>query len=256
MNYIKIYNNIINNAKAENRQKLKKTDNAYIYYEKHHILPKCLNGSNDKENLVLLNIKEHYICHKLLTFIFPDKPGILLALHRMLYGLKQQFRKKYISSRDYAYCKELLLKITGENTSMFGKHHSEKSKQQMKESRFKYLKGKGLSEETKKNLSIALTGKKYPIRKPMSDEQKIKLSIAHKNKKLSEEHKRKISEANSGVNHWCYGKIGTRKNAKLSEETKQKISYGNLGKNISLISRKKMSESHKGKIPWNKKISV
>lgn len=31
----------------------------YIYYEKHHILPRCLGGKNYNSNLVLLTPKEH-----------------------------------------------------------------------------------------------------------------------------------------------------------------------------------------------------
>lgn len=67
MNHQNIYNSIIENAKSKNRIKLKKNNINYVYYETHHILPKCLNGSNDKDNLVLLTAKEHYICHKLLN---------------------------------------------------------------------------------------------------------------------------------------------------------------------------------------------
>jgi hypothetical protein len=37
------------------------------YFEKHHIIPKCMDGTNDKENLVNLTTKEHFICHLLLT---------------------------------------------------------------------------------------------------------------------------------------------------------------------------------------------
>lgn len=37
------------------------------YTEKHHIIPKCLGGLNDKTNLVNLTGREHFICHHLLT---------------------------------------------------------------------------------------------------------------------------------------------------------------------------------------------
>lgn len=36
MNYLKIYNDLINSAKIKN------TNNQY--YEKHHIIPKCIRG--------------------------------------------------------------------------------------------------------------------------------------------------------------------------------------------------------------------
>jgi hypothetical protein len=61
MNYQKIYESIIQKAKFENRIKLRKNHPNYIYYENHHILPKCLGGSDEKENLVLLTAREHYV---------------------------------------------------------------------------------------------------------------------------------------------------------------------------------------------------
>ena len=58
--YTKCYYNII--AQAQSRVKVDNT-----YYEKHHIIPKSLGGTNVKSNLVHLTAKEHYICHRLLT---------------------------------------------------------------------------------------------------------------------------------------------------------------------------------------------
>ena len=37
------------------------------YIEKHHIIPRSLGGTNDKENLVALSGREHYIAHLLLA---------------------------------------------------------------------------------------------------------------------------------------------------------------------------------------------
>ena len=63
MNYQKIYDSLIQ----------KRLDNpitkAQIYCESHHILPRCLGGSDDKSNLVNLTAREHFIAHKLLSYI-------------------------------------------------------------------------------------------------------------------------------------------------------------------------------------------
>ena len=66
MNYEKIYEKIVSYAKMQNRKKTK----VGPIYENHHIIPKSVGGSNDKNNLVLLTPKEHYICHKLLVEIY------------------------------------------------------------------------------------------------------------------------------------------------------------------------------------------
>ena len=62
--YTRWYFHIIEKALGQNR--LKSED---IYYENHHIVPRCLGGTNDSENLVLLTAKEHYVVHHLLCFM-------------------------------------------------------------------------------------------------------------------------------------------------------------------------------------------
>jgi hypothetical protein len=83
MNYQKIYKNLILKAKQENRKK--KTG---VYYEKHHIIPECLfknrsrkgisgfveGDPEDKNNLILLTAREHFIAHVLLYKIYKDTP--------------------------------------------------------------------------------------------------------------------------------------------------------------------------------------
>lgn len=65
MNYQKIYDAIIEKAKLR--------DEIECYYEKHHIIPKSLGGLDSIENLVKLTFKEHFVCHRLLTKIYPKE---------------------------------------------------------------------------------------------------------------------------------------------------------------------------------------
>lgn len=75
MNYKKIYYNIINRAKT--RVPL------IGYLESHHIIPKCLGGNNNKDNLVDLTPEEHYVCHQLLVKIYPNNRSLLYAATMM-----------------------------------------------------------------------------------------------------------------------------------------------------------------------------
>lgn len=36
------------------------------YKERHHIIPRCMDGDDEKENLVELTAREHYVAHRLL----------------------------------------------------------------------------------------------------------------------------------------------------------------------------------------------
>lgn len=64
MDYKKNYYDYIDYIKTLNRK--------LGYSEKHHIVPKCLGGSDDKFNLVVLTAREHFLAHYLLTKIYPD----------------------------------------------------------------------------------------------------------------------------------------------------------------------------------------
>lgn len=49
------------------------------YTESHHIIPRCLNGTNDIPNLVKLTPEEHYIAHLLLVRIYPKNRQLIHA---------------------------------------------------------------------------------------------------------------------------------------------------------------------------------
>ncbi|MEO6304847.1 MAG: HNH endonuclease signature motif containing protein [Bacteroidia bacterium] len=106
MDYKKNYLNLVNGRKLLSRKK-----NKNIYYEKHHILPKCLGGTNDEKNLVLLTAKEHFIAHLLLTKIYEgkEKAKMIYALFRTCYGNDKI--KIILNSRQFENLKNLRSKI-------------------------------------------------------------------------------------------------------------------------------------------------
>jgi hypothetical protein len=106
--------------------------------------------------------------------------------------------------------------LKGKNTWSKGFKHSEESKRNMVKGRI----GFKFSEESKKRMSDAAKGK------IVSEITRKKLSDYNKGKKHSEESKRKRSESLKGI------KTGPR-----SEETRRRI-----------------GESGKGRVPWNKGI--
>jgi hypothetical protein len=93
MNYKNIYNNLVKKAQS-------RVLNGYV--EKHHIVPKCLGGSNNDSNLVMLSAKEHFIAHKLLVRIYPNTKGLWYALVAM--GRISEFKSRiFASERQKAY---------------------------------------------------------------------------------------------------------------------------------------------------------
>jgi hypothetical protein len=53
------------------------------YVERHHIMPQCMGGSDERENLVQLTPEEHYVAHQLLLKIYPDVVGLASATQLM-----------------------------------------------------------------------------------------------------------------------------------------------------------------------------
>jgi hypothetical protein len=223
MNYIKIYNDIIEKAKSQNRKRLKKTSDEYIYYENHHILPKCLNGDDSKNNLVLLTPKEHYVCHKLLICMYKNNISLIYAFFMM-----SHFKKygNFITLRDYANIRNLisLTPITEEKRKNLKlgikkrKPISEETRRKMSEARkgkASVTKGKSFSEETKKKMSASQFK-----RLPPSKETREKIRNSKKGKPigigrhLSKEHKNNISKVRKGKPANNKGKILFYENGK------------------------------------------
>lgn len=79
MDHKQVYNRIIERAKSRgygNKKYRIKGQTPEINTEVHHIIPKSIGGTNSKKNLVVLSLKEHYICHLLLTRIYEDNSMI------------------------------------------------------------------------------------------------------------------------------------------------------------------------------------
>ena len=215
MNYKKVYDSIILNAKYGNRIKLRSSDKGYIYYERHHIIPICIGGSNEEDNLVLLTAREHFLAHKLLVEIYPENSKIFWAFHRMAFSDNNGNRNIKISSREYLRLKilssgylsklhkgkiisqkqiEFLKKRNkGSGNPMFGKISGNRGKTFSDEVRNKIsqsLKGRKFTEGHKKNISLCKRGTHIGINNPnfgnkMSEESKKIISERHKGNKYS-----------------------------------------------------------------------
>lgn len=219
MNYQKIHDQIIERAKSENRQK-----GCGVYYERHHIVPKCMNGTDDDENLVLLTGREHFIIHKLLCEIYPNNRKLLFAFTLFInkFNSNGQLREYRISSREYERCKRLL--------SIHG--HSSETKEKIS----KANRGRVMSDESNKKRSESAKGK----------------TAWNKGRKMTEDELSRHAYRQPGYKPW-------NKGIPCSDETKQKISEANTGRLKGIKKgplpteiKEKISNTLKGNIPWNK----
>lgn len=188
--YYNWYYSIIENAKSQSRIKLPKTNQNYVYYESHHIIPRCVGGTNDKTNLVLLTAREHFICHFLL----------IRMVNRNTEEYKKLFYAVFIMSKDKFHHKrkitsstyQKLCQINGELTTI----------------RNKLKKGTKWSGEAKKRNKGRNQGSKNPfygkkhtkesLNKIHTPESKIRKSISMKGKSKSQKHRNSLSKSLSG----------------------------------------------------------
>ena len=141
------------------------------YVEKHHILPQSfkLGGNKDRENIVFLNAKEHYICHRLLTKMFNNhfKFKMIKALFMMSTTRKE---KRYLpNSRVYE-----LIRI--QNSKVISKHNKEIGLKPPSAI------GRIVSSETRKKLSELQQGNTHWLGKNHTEESKKKIRETKKNK--------------------------------------------------------------------------
>lgn len=94
--YTRWYFHIIDLAKIQN------VDDQY--YEKHHIIPKALDGFDEKSNIVLLTPREHFICHWLLTKMISNS-FYKFKMLKAFTGMLNWKTKRNLSARQYEIIK-------------------------------------------------------------------------------------------------------------------------------------------------------
>ena len=191
--YSKLYYKITSNAKQRFTEG---------YTELHHIIPQSMGGSNDKENLVELTAREHFICHWLLVKMTEgkDRSKMLYALNGM--KAENRYQQRYhtkITARVYE--KYRIEHAKNHSETMKGKpawnkgrklegieleEHRERTRNRTvdldkramgQQKRIAKVTGRKDSDEAKLKKSIALKGKP---KGPMSDEEKLKRSVTQK----------------------------------------------------------------------------
>ena len=196
MNYQKHYDTLI----ARGQRTL-----IHGYRENHHIIPKCMGGSNNKENLVYLTAEEHYVAHQLLIKIYPQEYKLKLAMKRMCVSNGIQLR----NNKMFGWIrKEIALGISLSNTGRklgprpqevkdkisagnTGKIRTEAMRKVTSECRI----GKKNSIEQNEKISLSLIGNQRGFKKgvpplnkdvPNSVEKRNKISQSLKNKPWSQ----------------------------------------------------------------------
>jgi hypothetical protein len=112
MNYKKHYEKLIEKARSRCLDE---------YSEKHHIVPKCMGGSDDNSNLVSLTAREHFIAHLLLVKIYPSNLPLVRAVAVMCIGQdERKLTNRWYGKVREAFSVAMSAAQTGELNSQYG----------------------------------------------------------------------------------------------------------------------------------------
>lgn len=181
------------------------------YHERHHIVPRCMDGGDEEENLIDLFAREHFIAHKMLAKENPDNNSLTYAWSCMAYWNSSSQDRCEVTPEEYEEARIALAE------SKKGRPRSEAVRNKLST----YMKEQWQNPEWRNNMLELL-------RPTYTDQQR--------NDKLSEKAKERFKNPE---NHPLYGRHHT-------EESKRKNSESHKGKFPSVETRIKLSESRRG----------
>lgn len=114
MDYKKIYDALVEKAKVRGLDKSKHEG----YFEIHHIIPVCLGGSDEDDNLVMFTAREHYIAHMLLWRAYPQDRSLASAAFfmRNTRTERNKFNSKLYAKLSEDYSKLMSERMSGEQS--------------------------------------------------------------------------------------------------------------------------------------------
>lgn len=141
-----------------------------VYQELHHIVPKCMGGTDEKSNLIYLYGQEHYFAHKLLALENPKNYKLQQAWWNMCQCTQNGQRIYDISADDYNQARVNFAETMKGNDYALGQTLSKETRKRMSDSHkgkligeLNPMYGKHCSDECKQKLRDKLSGGKNPV---------------------------------------------------------------------------------------------
>lgn len=169
------------------------------YHERHHIVPRCMGGADDEENLIDLFAREHFVVHKMLAEENPDNHKLIYAYTCMAFVKRDGVDRYELSPDEYEEAKIILSKVRSEdNKKRFASEEERKRQSDIQKKRFEDPEGRRKNGEyTKKQYENPERRQKQSetIKKKYEDpEMRKKTGAASKKMWQNEEYRQKQIE--------------------------------------------------------------
>lgn len=188
------------------------------YRERHHVLPRCMGGGDEAENLVDLTPEEHYVAHQLLVKIHPTNYKVGLAILVM--------SRQGTGNRLYGWLRRRLSGLPRSQEHKAKIAAALRGRPKSLETRAKLsakLKGRKLTDEHRANIAACMIGQQRALGRKQSPEERAMRSTrltGIPKKPRNAEHAAKLAAANRGNKHH----LGKRH----SDESKRRMSMSRL----------------------------
>jgi len=235
------------------------------YSEVHHIIPDCLGGTDDPDNLVRLSYQEHFLCHwMLIKFVNTPEAEAKMIRSLLCMTWSSNNHKRIVSSWQFDVVKRAAKdNMRGENNPVYGKtRHNNGIEEIMlsvdEEIPEGFVLGRlPFSEETRRKMR----GKKYynnGIKEiKLSDDKEVPEGFVPGGLPTTEKTKLKMR----GINHPCYGKKHYNNGIKgitisHDEEVPEGFVPGILSNRLPMSdeNKSKLSDINRGKKHYNNGI--
>lgn len=214
MDYARVYNSIVERAKNRSLE---------TYTETHHIIPRCMGGSDDKNNLVNLTYREHFIAHWLLHRIYPNDRKIAFAFTAMT---MDRFKRRLVDTQWTPSSRQLEELKLARLSARIGKPHSVETKMKISKSH--------MSSETKRTYVERI--RETPRTLPDITKERMSESAVNKWRNPT----KKVA---AGIESMKQKKTGVKR-GRMSDEMKDKISKSQRSRN-ELLKTKSREEIYK-----------
>jgi hypothetical protein len=209
------------------------------YHERHHIVPKCIGGTNDEDNLIDLYAREHFEAHRLLAKENPDEEGLLYAWWMMSVATNEYTKERYqLTAEEYEevrtkFASLMSDKMSGDGNRMWNRPWWDEDTPQEKIDEWKHNMVKAITKrwqdpEFKERMCRQRQGtncgEANPMYgKPVSQETREKISQASKKCWENPEYRQKQIENSLGENNPFYGKHHSEETRKIiSDKAKER----------------------------------
>jgi hypothetical protein len=219
--YTKWYNQIIQRAQGRVLEPP---------YERHHITPRSLGGTDEKENIAFITPREHFICHWLLVKMTTGEDHYKMINALRMMRAENPGQKRYhtkITARVYEnlkkeYARLQSEKVSGENNPMYGD---------------KFYR----SEEGKQRQRAAVSGDNNGAKTEEARQKIAESKLGKKRAPFSEEWRAKMAESKRGEKNNRWG-------VEVLDSTRQKIGNKIRGRKQTEEEKARRAEANRGKI--------